>query len=271
MIKLFFTDLDGTFFYPSIHVSQENLNAVQKLFDREVFFGIATGRTDKEVVELSKHINLEHVYRVSANGATVRSKKGNLISKYLIPYPIGRDLFAILNQNGVAVLYKNDDEVFCQSRDKTLRQERVNDQHILDINYVQNLAPIILKNHDNITSFVVTPEDPTQNDAFIKIMEAFQKSPLLVANITAIQTSKYSYDFMNIKASKGNGILDIARTLGIAPDEIAVIGDSYNDLSMFEITPHSYVMDHADDTVQKKAAHVVSSVAEAIEHALQIP
>ena len=47
-------------------------------------------------------------------------------------------------------------------------------------------------------------------------------------------------------------------------DEVAFIGDSYNDLSGFEVCEYSFAMSHADDKIKSKAKYVVESVAEAV-------
>jgi len=44
-----------------------------------------------------------------------------------------------------------------------------------------------------------------------------------------------------------------------------VIGDSYNDASMFSEVIHSFALSHGEEYVKNHAAHVVDSVAEAID------
>ena len=57
---------------------------------------------------------------------------------------------------------------------------------------------------------------------------------------------------------------------GYAPTEVAVIGDSMNDISMLQAVPYSYAMSHADDIVIHAAHYVVHSVKEAIDQVLEI-
>ena len=52
--------------------------------------------------------------------------------------------------------------------------------------------------------------------------------------------------------------------LQIEANEVACIGDSFNDISMFEVTPHSFTLHHAHPYVKEKANHIVRSVEEAI-------
>ena len=53
-------------------------------------------------------------------------------------------------------------------------------------------------------------------------------------------------------------------------NEVAFIGDSYNDISGFEACKYSFAMSHADDFIKSKAAFVVDSVADAVEKVISI-
>lgn len=76
-------------------------------------------------------------------------------------------------------------------------------------------------------------------------------------------------DVMPSGVSKGTGLRSLLDVLGIASDEAVCIGDSFNDLSMFAATPHSYAMAGSHADVRAKAAHVTTSVAEVIAQVLE--
>jgi HAD superfamily hydrolase (TIGR01484 family) len=50
-----------------------------------------------------------------------------------------------------------------------------------------------------------------------------------------IRSGEHFFDILNKGATKGNALLAILDELGISPREVAVFGDSPNDLSMFEV------------------------------------
>ena len=54
--------------------------------------------------------------------------------------------------------------------------------------------------------------------------------------------------------SKGLAVLSLAEHLGVAKDKIITLGDNENDISMFEITPYSFVVDNASPHVKSAAA-----------------
>jgi hypothetical protein len=83
-------------------------------------------------------------------------------------------------------------------------------------------------------------------------------------HIESFVSSKYTLDITNADNSKGKAIKQICLKDNISLDEVAVIGDSHNDISMFEITKHSYAMNEADDEVKRKALNVVNNVKDAV-------
>ncbi|MGL5531841.1 MAG: HAD hydrolase family protein, partial [Culicoidibacterales bacterium] len=65
--------------------------------------------------------------------------------------------------------------------------------------------------------------------------------------------------------SKGSAVKQFLQTMGVNPEEIAVIGDAANDISMFATTPNSFTFHHASEQVQQEANYLVSTVAEALQ------
>ena len=64
--------------------------------------------------------------------------------------------------------------------------------------------------------------------------------------------------------------IELAQSLGLDKDEIAVVGDNENDLSMFRVIPASYCIDHAAPAIQAAASRSVASVAQALALAREI-
>jgi hydroxymethylpyrimidine pyrophosphatase-like HAD family hydrolase len=66
--------------------------------------------------------------------------------------------------------------------------------------------------------------------------------------------------------SKGNALKRLCAYLNIAPETIVTIGDQKNDISMFDITPHSFtlatslpsVKEHAKNILDQKASFIVA-------------
>ena len=77
-------------------------------------------------------------------------------------------------------------------------------------------------------------------------------------------SGKRYVDIMPRGVSKGSALRRLMEHLQIEANEVACIGDSFNDISMFEVTPHSFTLHHAHPYVKERANHIVRSVEEAI-------
>ena len=49
------------------------------------------------------------------------------------------------------------------------------------------------------------------------------------------------------------------KNLGIQPEEVAVFGDGFNDISLFELFEHSYAPANAESTIKMMASEVIPS------------
>lgn len=72
-----------------------------------------------------------------------------------------------------------------------------------------------------------------------------------------VMWSTESIEFMNKGINKARALEKLIQELGIDKEEVAVIGDSGNDVPLFESFPNSFVMSHAHEEVKKKANVVI--------------
>ncbi len=69
--------------------------------------------------------------------------------------------------------------------------------------------------------------------------------------------------------SKGTAVHYLANELGLSLDEVAVFGDSENDLSMIEAVPNSVAVSNASEEIARAARwHIGSSASDAVADAL---
>ncbi|MBS2904718.1 HAD hydrolase family protein, partial [Klebsiella pneumoniae] len=65
--------------------------------------------------------------------------------------------------------------------------------------------------------------------------------------------------------SKGNGIMMILEDEKLNTDDVYTVGDSFNDVSMFNITKNSYTFNEAEDLVKPHANNLIDYVHEIVE------
>ena len=81
-------------------------------------------------------------------------------------------------------------------------------------------------------------------------------------------------EITNENAQKGLILEKVIDQLNIKKEEVIVLGDGMNDITLFERFPYSFAPNNAEKVIQEKAYKVVSScedgaVSEAIEYALE--
>ena len=82
---------------------------------------------------------------------------------------------------------------------------------------------------------------------------------------TAVPQGEHYLEIVPTGCSKAEGIHILQKKLGIPKDNCYAIGDSENDIPMFQTTRHSYCIDMAEPQVIASAAHSAASVQAVIE------
>ncbi len=86
--------------------------------------------------------------------------------------------------------------------------------------------------------------------------------------VSTFISAEQCLDVMPPNISKGSAISVLLKEFQLQPEEVACIGDSYNDIPMFALTPHSFAMAQADDAVKEHAHYVVNTVKDAVNHVI---
>ncbi|MFC0270652.1 Cof-type HAD-IIB family hydrolase [Metabacillus herbersteinensis] len=260
MIKLFVSDLDGTLLNLKKEVSPTDIQSLKKLKESDVDICLATGRMDIEIAEVLKMIG-ETYHRISQNGAFVRTKDHQSLHSFTFEYQLAKEIFEKVRNMPFITLIADYEKNYTEKRDELIVQLES-----------RMFAPI----EENIELLTALGQSIIPSKISIlgeyEDLSAFQKQ-LVECRSDEVETyisDEHCLDVLPKNISKGNALMVLMEHLGIKTDEIACIGDSFNDIPMFQLTPHSFAMDIALPQVKKEAAYVVSSVSEAIEKVLEL-
>lgn len=270
MIKILFSDLDGTLLYNpgkmTDFVTERNTQAVEKLKKENIKFAIATSRSPYFLKKLS---SFEEIFDTVAYNGNLIYCDGKILDQVAFTKEeiklLNERLEADNDQNNIQY-YTQDNNLIFYDFTFPLAQRFIQN----DLNYIQDLNKIIEEpiyqylddTQDCICALFCIYRDQETAD---KIRNRLNNLP----DIQTINTSERTFSITKGNRSKVSGIKRIADYYQISEDEIAVIGDSFNDLDMFEHFENSYCMAHAATEIQERANQVVSSVAECIELILQ--
>ena len=279
MIKLIATDLDGTLFHPRrlIHgITNRNRYFLRDFLDNGNDLLLASGRCPS-IVDNMEHALKHRISFLGCNGGFLYED-----GKVFNPLPLDRERILELTANsyesfGIAGWLLFDDSEYISAlltkntpayipwiapfsrmltgfyniRVKTDRK-----------NFWDTLAH---KNTYKLQACFGFGEKHSQetNQAYLAMTTRYK-------DVFSIVVSGIVIEITNPKANKGDGVMAYCREHGIAPDEVFVIGDSGNDLTMFSRFPHSFAMANAPKHIQEGANHVVKGVYE-LQHYLDHP
>jgi len=255
MIKLFITDLDGTLLGMNHTINQKDIEAVKTLSEKGIGFAVATGRMDHEIIEVLKRVEVR-AHRLSQNGAFLYDCDDEHIHSQTFDAPLAKRILDVIEKEPLIKTVSTADSTYTAEHSKwiDLISEQLFHDIIVEPDLRENLGTSI-----HASKITLNGEEHKITKAYDRIHNSIQQ------DVDIFISHESCVDIMPKSINKGTGIKALLDTLDVKPDEIVCIGDSFNDLSMFELTPHSYAMSGAHPDVKKKANYVVDHVYEAIE------
>lgn len=267
MIRLVACDLDGTLLDEQHEIPKENAEAIKRLQRAGIAFITATGRTYDSVVPLLDPygIQCEHLL---VNGAVMKDRHG--VTFYENPMKLshahqvmdilqGEDLcFNLYTSEGSLTPdiekakqefithmmmngMKEEDIMEVMERHSFCRYER----EIHDTEAYLKEQPVIYK----METFGGTPEAANRVRKKLGCVEGLALSDSISKNV---EITEYT-------AQKGFTLKKYCESKGIGLDEVIVMGDSMNDLSMMQMFPHSIAVGNASDRIKEAASYVTKS------------
>ncbi|MBN9656386.1 HAD family hydrolase [Halobacillus sp. GSS1] len=255
MIKLFVTDLDGTLLGADHYIKNEDIDALNRMIEDGHPLAVASGRMDHEIIEVLKRVGVDG-HRVSQNGAFVFDNEGTQIHAKTFDSELAQRIVQAVEKEPMIKTVSTADETFTKESNRFV--DMISEQMFHDI--------IIQPDLNEKVGQTITPSKIALHGKEADVMKAAERiEELFGKEIDSFVSHETCVDMMPKSINKQTGLRQLIEGLGIQPDEIACVGDSFNDLSMFEMTPYSYAMSTAHDQVKEKASTVVDHVHEAIE------
>ncbi|NEW08558.1 HAD family phosphatase [Paenibacillus sp. SYP-B3998] len=258
MIKLIVSDLDGTLLDHSKKVSPRELAALVKANEAGIQLCLASGRMHTEIQQVMKEIG-HKAFSVSQNGAFIHLDDGTFLQSKLFDPDLALQVYQLLKDFELVKL-------ICSG----------------DANYIENVSSASNKVEARMFQPFIVKEDaehafktnlPTCKFTLLGELEILMQVIEVMKQHIGDQVELFisdtdCLDIMPRNVSKGSSLLVLLEKLGLQPEEVACFGDSFNDISMFGITPHSFAMSGAHPEVRQQAAFQINSVSEGIMHVL---
>lgn len=242
-IKAVFSDLDGTLLIDNFKTSQENINAIETALNNGIDIIPTTGRAISDVPEQLKSVkNIKNF--ILTNGATVFDRKANeVLYKNYISCERALELMSTKGASKCCVMAFLDGQVHYQ-RDW---EKRLSGSPVCPV--VAEFLMYGCKEVENLYEYVKSRNKDVEKITFfftdldnrIDVIN----STLLLEEFELSYTLELNLEITNKGVNKAKGIKEFCKIKGYSMDEIAVIGDSGNDIEMLSLTNNSYAVENA--------------------------
>lgn len=269
MRKVIATDLDGTLFYPRKKIkmiSKKNVDFLQKFIKSGGKVVIVSGRNLPYAFKVMEKIGYP-LDVIGCNSAFIRANE-QLIQTLYLPYPHIQDVLLELQEKFKCNYYMlmSEDESLVIAGKK--------------LNWFKSIFYKMIYKAQGVYAekYVIS------NDIFFNEMKKGKIYKMMLffglgkkAKDRACRANKYiremypeieaswTGNFIELtakKATKAEGLKTYCEYMKINADDVIVVGDSGNDISMFMAFKNSYCMSHAPDKIKKYANNELKTVAD---------
>jgi Cof subfamily protein (haloacid dehalogenase superfamily) len=267
-IKLIVSDLDGTLLSPDGSISKRNLETILELRNKGILFSIASGRTDLMFREYARQLNLE-VPVIACSGAVIRDLTTNeVIYKEIINADDAVRLMNFFEENKMDYMAYTEDKVFFTSYSRRIAKFHRYNEIALKGGMEAMELDFYKDNHEEIAKAGIVKillcetgsDDIKKTEVFADTIDGIE---IVCSEINAL-------DILPKDTSKGKALRKLAEKLNVNLNEVCVLGDYINDISMMEQAGFSVAMGNAHELVKQVATVVTDTnsndgIAKAIE------
>lgn len=249
-IKLIMCDIDGTLLNSKHEVPKETKEAIARVREYGVLFGIATGRALDAVTLLTPEWGMDHLVDVymGYNGA------------HIIDYPLGVNEHSHLLEGKyfkeIINHYKDLDVTMCVYVGRTLYSSRQDERSAritksnkfvekpmdMDTLFEEPRSKLVIICDEGYMDTVIEHSKKLHNDAY----RCFRSAPVL-------------FEYVHPDVSKSFGINKICEMHGFTIDNVLAFGDASNDYEMIRDCGVGVCMANGSDDTKSVADYITDS------------
>lgn len=284
MIKLIASDMDGTLLNDKHDIDKETVEAIKKAEEAGIIFAISTGREYSSVKCVLDAHNIRCQCIVSS-GAEYIDEDGNVLAVINIEEESAKKIVNILSENHMSARIFTDKGVYTTSTREEALQEVIYRTMSFNPSLTEEEAKVMaeeerffkcLKYINNIEKFFEEGIQIRKFVAFHNDIDFINKMKEEIGKLPNLAISSSFYDnieITHINAQKGIILDKVSKKLNLKNEEVMVLGDSFNDYSMFEVFQESVAMENAIPEIKEIAKYITDSndnlgVAKAIYNVL---
>jgi Cof subfamily protein (haloacid dehalogenase superfamily) len=247
-IRLLIADIDGTLVTKEKLLTPRSVEAVQRLNNAGILFGITTGRPPAGARMLINSLpGLKFI--AGFNGGVVVRRDFSLFKENLLPAPTAQQVVRMIEEHNMDVWLYTDKDWFVRDP-KAYRVDR----EARTVNFPPKMTATFDGLFDRVAKIVGISKD---YDAVARCENHVQQR--CGTSVSAARSQPFYVDVTHPNANKGEVVVMASEFGKIPTQEIATIGDMPNDVTMFNKSGISIAMGNATPEVQSAATYVTSS------------
>lgn len=248
---IIFSDVDGTIYSHKQEWSKTTLSSIKKVMDGGIEFVVCTGNPYfGNMKKLQSKIN--NRYFIGSSGAIIYDVFEN--KEILLSTINDNDAqftLDLCNELELSLHWWDSKSLFGNKhiRDGIEEILRIYIDPTLNLNKVDEVSSNIHKMEINV---VKSAEEIEKLN--------FVEAKLIERGASLSRVSDTHMEITHKNANKGYAASYLATMLKVNPDNFMTVGDSANDWSMFESTPHSYAMGNSGKRTKDRASFITKDV-----------
>lgn len=270
MVRMVVSDMDGTLLNRYGQISPGNLDAIRSLEERGIEFVIASGRDYSGVYPILDEHRLT-CEAILGNGSQYVDRAGKILMSCYMDKAVVKDVAGIFKSRNIPYMIFATDGFYTGYEPSFVRDmfiergrrrfggngeefEKGGKKEYMPCNRLQKI--------DDFDRFLSGDLEIIKVEAFAMESHELEEARESLKNIPGISFLSSLEDNVEVtdkEAQKGYILEKVIRMKGLSKEEVMVIGDGMNDLSLFQCFPNSFAPSNACEKIKELAGTVVGS------------
>ena len=271
MIKLIVSDMDGTLLAHDSSISKGNIEAIRYAQSKGVQFAIATGRDYSSLKGILEAHDLK-CFSILGNGAQFCNENGEILSSAYFPKKCFKQVLQIFDELKIHYMIFTANGFYSTAEPNVVRdafidrcvvQFKRKREDYLDDGCNQDMACMKLKKIGDLDDFInssIIKVEAFNND--VSLIEKAKEKLQEIDGIAYLSSFDDNIEVTDKAAQKGLILENVIEELGYSKDEVMVLGDGLNDITLFERFKYSFAPGNANETIKAMAYQVVGACEE---------
>ncbi|MFB8386229.1 Cof-type HAD-IIB family hydrolase [Microbacterium sp. NPDC055910] len=260
--RIVFIDVDGTIIDHDEYVAPSTVAAIRGAREAGHLVYLCTGRARGDLHPAVRAIGFDGA--ITNGGATAHVADEQIVSRLMPAASVSR-LVGSFEARGIHYFLQTDDEVFASPGMLALVRERVRAARTAAVEGPEDsLAGIGHRTYRDVSD---APRDTVAKAVFVsladdavEVLDRELGDEFHVVNGSMPLPGGTSGEICMLGTNKGSAIELVLEHLGLEASDAVGVGDSWNDVEMFEVCGTAVAMGNAEPTLKALADHITTTV-----------